>query len=249
MNSYRGRHAATRRRRPANSADGARLSTITTMLRRPAVASSLALGILATGAVGMTAQGSVRPDRAAPASSVHALLPVGSESRSAAPLEGERAAYGGLRNTAPPTGPTDLALTGQRDRLARLRAGSQARVRAAAKASRAQARQRLVTRAQTHPRNVTQELMIGAGFAPEQWRCLDSLVMGESSWNYRAVNPTSGAYGLFQSLPAHKMSSVADDWATNPRTQISWGLKYIKDTYGTPCAAWKAWNSRSPHWY
>ena len=28
------------------------------------------------------------------------------------------------------------------------------------------------------------------------------------------------------------------DWQTNPRTQIIWGLGYIKSVYGTPCAAW-----------
>jgi hypothetical protein len=25
---------------------------------------------------------------------------------------------------------------------------------------------------------------------------------------------------------------------TNPRTQIRWGLGYIRVTYGTPCGAW-----------
>jgi SLT domain-containing protein len=87
------------------------------------------------------------------------------------------------------------------------------------------------------------------GFGAGQWSCLDKLVTGESTWNYKAKNPSSGAYGLFQSLPASKMSSVADDWATNPVTQIRWGLQYIKDSYGTPCGAWSAWNSRYPHWY
>ena len=26
-------------------------------------------------------------------------------------------------------------------------------------------------------------------------------------------------------------------WSWNPETQIKWGLGYIKDVYGTPCAA------------
>jgi hypothetical protein len=34
------------------------------------------------------------------------------------------------------------------------------------------------------------------------------------------------------------MSSVADDWKTNPATQIKWGLGYIKGKYKTPCGAW-----------
>ena len=63
------------------------------------------------------------------------------------------------------------------------------------------------------------------------------------------MNPSSGAYGLFQSLPANKMDSVDTDWADNPVTQIRWGLDYIKRSYGTPCGALSAWQSRYPHWY
>jgi hypothetical protein len=36
---------------------------------------------------------------------------------------------------------------------------------------------------------------------------------------------------------------------TNPATQIKWGLGYIKDEYGTPCAAWHFETSHSPNWY
>ena len=28
------------------------------------------------------------------------------------------------------------------------------------------------------------------------------------------------------------------DWQTSAATQITWGLRYIRDTYGSPCAAW-----------
>ena len=49
----------------------------------------------------------------------------------------------------------------------------------------------------------------------------------------------SGAYGIPQSLPGDKMAIVASDWETNPKTQIIWGLGYIKSIYGTPCAAWE----------
>ena len=43
------------------------------------------------------------------------------------------------------------------------------------------------------------------------------------------------------------MSSVAGDWATNPTTQITWGLGYIQGRYGTPCSAWA--HSESVGWY
>ncbi|CAD5996436.1 hypothetical protein [Agreia sp. COWG] len=87
------------------------------------------------------------------------------------------------------------------------------------------------------------------GWGGDQQSCLVQLWIGESGWRVNAYNPDSGAYGIPQSWPANKMSSVADDWQTNAQTQIVWGLNYIRDAYGTPCSAWSKWNSRSPHWY
>jgi hypothetical protein len=71
-----------------------------------------------------------------------------------------------------------------------------------------------------------------------QFGCLDKLWTRESHWNYRASNPRSGAHGIPQALPAIKMDVVADDWRTNPVTQIRWGLRYIDIRYETPCRAW-----------
>ncbi|WP_246042319.1 MULTISPECIES: transglycosylase SLT domain-containing protein [Streptomyces] len=71
-----------------------------------------------------------------------------------------------------------------------------------------------------------------------QFQCFSNIINQESTWNYKAVNPSSGAYGLVQALPGSKMSSVADDWRTNPATQIQWGLNYMNGRYGSPCAAW-----------
>ena len=79
--------------------------------------------------------------------------------------------------------------------------------------------------------------------------CLVNLWNGESGWRWNATNPSSGAYGIPQAWPANKMATAGADWRTNPRTQIRWGMGYIKGRYGTPCAAWSAWLSRSPHWY
>ena len=81
----------------------------------------------------------------------------------------------------------------------------------------------------------------------DQFSCLDNLWTRESQWNYQAKNPSSGAYGIPQALPGSKMGSVASDWATNPTTQITWGLGYIKGRYGTPCSAWA--HSQSTGWY
>lgn len=82
-----------------------------------------------------------------------------------------------------------------------------------------------------------------------QFSCLVNLWNGESGWRWNATNPSSGAYGIPQAWPANKMATAGADWRTNPRTQIRWGMGYIKGRYGTPCAAWSAWLSRSPHWY
>ncbi|AKZ57876.1 putative secreted protein [Streptomyces ambofaciens ATCC 23877] len=80
-----------------------------------------------------------------------------------------------------------------------------------------------------------------------QWQCFSNIVDHESSWNYQAVNPSSGAYGLFQALPAGKYSSAGADWRTNPATQIKWGLNYMDSRYGSPCDAWAFWQNN--HWY
>lgn len=85
------------------------------------------------------------------------------------------------------------------------------------------------------------------GWGSDQFGCLSNLWQKESGWNYQATNPSSGAYGIPQSLPGAKMSTVAGDWQTNPLTQIRWGLTYIQATYGAPCAAWG--HSQSVNWY
>ncbi|MCH0541047.1 transglycosylase SLT domain-containing protein [Streptomyces sp. MUM 203J] len=80
-----------------------------------------------------------------------------------------------------------------------------------------------------------------------QFQCFSNIVDHESSWNYRATNPSSGAYGLVQALPASKMSTAGADWQTNPATQIKWGLNYMNERYGSPCGAWSFWQAN--HWY
>jgi hypothetical protein len=93
------------------------------------------------------------------------------------------------------------------------------------------------------------KLLPSFGFSVSQMSPLVKLWNGESDWQTSATNPSSGAYGIPQSLPGSKMGSVGSDWRTNPATQIKWGLGYIKDTYGTPAQAYATWLSRSPHWY
>ncbi|QNP65057.1 transglycosylase SLT domain-containing protein [Streptomyces genisteinicus] len=81
----------------------------------------------------------------------------------------------------------------------------------------------------------------------DQFQCFSNIVNHESTWNYRAQNPSSGAYGLVQALPGSKMASAGADWQTNPATQIKWGLNYMDSRYGSPCGAWSFWQAN--HWY
>ena len=85
------------------------------------------------------------------------------------------------------------------------------------------------------------------GWTENDFNCLVKLVEKESSWNPNAVNKSSGAAGLFQALPASKMASEGSDYMTNYKTQIRWGLKYIKNRYGTPANAWA--HSQQKGWY
>jgi hypothetical protein len=71
-----------------------------------------------------------------------------------------------------------------------------------------------------------------------QFRYLNDLWARESSWNKYASNPYSGAYGIPQAMPGSKMATCGGDWRTNAKTQIRWGMRYIKAIYGSPKAAW-----------
>ena len=77
-------------------------------------------------------------------------------------------------------------------------------------------------------------MMAGMGWNDSEFACLVALWDRESHWNVYAHNPSSGAYGIPQSLPGDKMASAGADWQTNPATQITWGIGYIAGRYGTP---------------
>jgi len=86
---------------------------------------------------------------------------------------------------------------------------------------------------------IAQELMPSYGFSvTDQFSCLYDIWERESGWQYDAENTASGAYGIPQSLPASKMAMFGSDYLTDATTQIKWGLWYIQNRYGTPCAAW-----------
>lgn len=85
------------------------------------------------------------------------------------------------------------------------------------------------------------------GWSEEDFNALVKLWNRESGWNPNAHNKSSGAHGIPQSLPASKMASEGNDYYTNGETQIRWGLKYIKNRYGSPLNAWA--HSQQKGWY
>ena len=76
------------------------------------------------------------------------------------------------------------------------------------------------------------------------WDCLRTGWQEESGWSTTAAfdkaDPYNHAYGIPQANPGTKMASAGANWKTDAATQITWGLIYIKQTYGSP--------SRVPHW-
>ncbi|CAL9588499.1 hypothetical protein SUDANB105_05174 [Streptomyces sp. enrichment culture] len=80
-----------------------------------------------------------------------------------------------------------------------------------------------------------------------QFNAFSKIVEHESGWDVDATNPSSGAYGLVQALPGNKMAAAGSDWKTNAKTQIQWGLDYMKSRYGSPVGAWSFWQANG--WY
>ena len=91
------------------------------------------------------------------------------------------------------------------------------------------------------------ELVRQYGWNEDDYNALVLLWYRESGWNPNAVNKKSGACGIPQSLPCKKMASEGADYRTNYKTQVRWGLKYIKARYQTPKKAWAFWQKH--HWY
>lgn len=121
---------------------------------------------------------------------------------------------------------------------------------AAEAAERERIREQVIANAKANPQAAARILLADAGFTSDaQFNCLVNLWNGESGWRWNAENPSSGAYGIPQSLPASKMATFGADYRTNPITQMKWGIWYIEQVYGSPCNAWSTWLSRSPHWY
>jgi hypothetical protein len=103
------------------------------------------------------------------------------------------------------------------------------------------------TAAYGSPQQIAQAMLGSFGWSSGQFSCLDPLWAHESGWSVSAYNAGSGAFGIPQALPGSRMASAGPDWQTNAATQITWGLDYIKGTYGSPCGAWS--HEEATGWY
>lgn len=98
-----------------------------------------------------------------------------------------------------------------------------------------------------NPSGSKADWMRAAGISDADFGYVDYIISHESGWNYRAVNRSSGAYGLPQSLPAGKLASAGADWRDNPVTQLRWANNYAVGRYGSWEDAYRFWVTN--HWW
>lgn len=95
-------------------------------------------------------------------------------------------------------------------------------------------------RVNSHPRLIAQHLLRDDRGA---FDCLMSIVRVENARMDPTLDYGGGhgnvyeAYGIPQANPGTKMASHGRDWRTNPWTQLRWMLQYVRDRYGSVCAA------------
>lgn len=99
-----------------------------------------------------------------------------------------------------------------------------------------------------------------------EWQALSNVEMAEAGFNPNATNASSGAFGLAQALGhgtsgtacpstgvneygGYGLSTAQAQQANcgNAADQALWMCNYIKETYGTPSAAWA--HEQEYHWY
>jgi hypothetical protein len=235
----------------------ARLSSKVTVLTAAGV---LCLAATGTAAVAWAAP-SASPAQAADMLSLHSLT----RTQHAGPAQ--QAPQGNLARQAVIIWTVDRAAAAYAAAKARAAARRAAAARAAARAAaeraaarraaqQAAAQQAAAQQAATEttvsqlpsgsPKRIAELMLVQYRWAG-QFSCLSALWGQESSWDVYAENPSSGAYGIPQALPGSKMASAGADWQADAATQISWGLNYIRASYGSPCAAWD--HEEAAGWY
>ncbi|MDN5796960.1 MAG: lytic transglycosylase domain-containing protein [Intrasporangium sp.] len=248
MARYEARHRPLAAPAPLAARTDQRRPTPRRRAARPVVAAGLALG-LGLGAVGYAAATGSGTGEPAPAGETVAAQELALTS---AVDTSYRAATVSRSESRTAVSAADLAAAKKANAQAKAKAEKKAKAAAEQKRRKAAeaARAKTIAKAKDNPRAAARALMAEHGWTSQaQYSCLVTLWNGESDWRWTASNPSSGAYGIPQSLPGSKMAKFGNDWRTNPVTQMKWGLWYIEQSYGSPCDALSFWQSNSPHWY
>ena len=176
------RHAAPRRSGASHAAR--------TALGRPVLTSGVAAALLATGALaasvsGGTASADTLTFAVDGVTSSTSTEQSKTEQADAVRVAADRSATNAQRSVA-------AARSAQREKV-KAAALAKARKAAAEKAAAAAKRKRVIANAQKDPKAAARMLLPEYGFSQSQWPCLERLWIGESGWNYRAENSSSGS--------------------------------------------------------
>ena len=80
------------------------------------------------------------------------------------------------------------------------------------------------------------QLMLQKMVNPQDYKCLSTIIMAESSWNPQSISSTYD-YGLPQRhMPTHTPKQIKA-WLTDTHKQLTWMITYTKTRYGSPCQA------------
>jgi resuscitation-promoting factor RpfB len=94
---------------------------------------------------------------------------------------------------------------------------------------------------------LAKQLATSMGFSSwttgQEWSDWVSLWNQESGWNIDAANPTSSARGIAQNINGYG----PDYLEGNATSQITWGINYIAQRYGSPSMAWA--HEVEDNWY
>jgi len=83
------------------------------------------------------------------------------------------------------------------------------------------------------------QLMLQKMVNSQDYTCLSTIIMAESSWNPHNISPTHD-YGLPQRhMPTHTPKQIKA-WLTDTHKQLTWMITYTHTRYGSPCKALEA---------
>ena len=103
-----------------------------------------------------------------------------------------------------------------------------------------------LSQTRAHAKDTNAQLMLQKMVNSQDYKCLSSIIMAESSWNSHNISPTHD-YGLPQRhMPTHTQKQIKA-WLSDTHKQLTWMIAYTKARYGSPCLAAQARDRQN--WY